>query len=206
MVLSHSIQPASRLPGAHRPDAADIWRYSELTGHLTELSGEGAAATVTVAMRLVWEAQSQGEPAAWVTGRTRCFYPPDAVANGVDLEALAVVRVADAAAVFKAADYLLRSGAFGLVVLDLGAGSRPTERQLTRLLGLARKHGTAIVCLTAKADAAPSLGSLVALRSPVRRARIAPGEFSCELRALKDKRRAPGWRHQEVCRGPAGLR
>jgi hypothetical protein len=27
----------------------------------------------------------------------------------------------------------------------------------------------------------------------------------CALTAIKDKRRAPGWRYEEVCGGPAGL-
>ena len=48
----------------------------------TELAAQGASATTTFAMRLVWEAQSEGEPAAWVTSAKRCFFPPDAVAPG----------------------------------------------------------------------------------------------------------------------------
>ena len=119
-MLSRKIQPASWLPGAVERETQDGWRFSELVGNITELSGHGASATVTLAMRLIWEAQCLGEPTAWVTPRDRCFYPPDAEANGVDLSALAVVRVPDVLDVGKAADYLVRSGAFGVVVLDLG--------------------------------------------------------------------------------------
>ena len=201
-----SIQPASWLLGTRSPAAPAGWRFSELTGYITELSAQGASATTTFAMRLVWEAQTQGEPVAWISSRARCFFPPDAAANGVDLAALAVVRVDSPDGIGKAADLLVRSGAFGLLVLDLGLDARLSERQLTRLLGLARTHEAAIVCLTHKSDAAASLGSLVALRASVSRERTRPGVFTCELRALKDKRRAPGWRHEEVCRGPAGLR
>lgn len=205
-MLARKIQPASWLLGAAQRDEIDGWRFSELVGNIIELSGQGATATATLALRLVLEAQGLGEPGAWVTARGRCFYPPDAEANGLDLDALAVVRVPEVRDVGKAADYLVRSGAFGVVVLDLGAEDRLPERQLTRLLGLARRHGTAVVCLTAKADAVPSLGGLVSLRGSVRLTRRAPGEYACELVAVKDKRRPPGWRHKEVWGAPPGLR
>lgn len=205
MLPSQWILPASRLPLGRGAGASGL-AFAELAGQITELCAQGASGTVTLAMRLVYQAQCALEPAAWVTLRSRCFYPPDARENGVDLEALAVVRVPDPADLGKAADYLVRSGAFGLVVLDVGPGRALTEKHLTRLLGLARKHGTAIVCLTAKPETAPSLGAVVSLRGPVRRNRRQAGQFELELRAVKDKRRAPGWRHTEVCRGPAGLR
>lgn len=201
-----AVRPASRLPGAFGGQAADAWRLPELAGRIVELSAHGASATLTLAMRLVWEAQREGEPAAWVAPRRRGFHPADAEANGVDLEALAVVRVPEPQDLAKAADYLVRSGAFGVVVLDLADEAKLTDRQLTRLGGLAMKHGTVLLCLTAKPDAAPSLGSLVSLRGPVTRERRGPGRFAATLLARKDKRRAPGWRHEEVWHGPPGLR
>lgn len=205
-MLPSSIRPASRLPGAAGHEAPEAWRFSALVGTIAELSSHGASASASVAMRLVWEAQGEGEPVAWVTERQRCFYPPDALATGVDLAGLAVVRVPEAASIARAADTLLRSGGFGLVVLDMGDLARLPDKQLTRLLGLARKHGTAILCLTRKPEAEPSLGGLVSLRATTRRERLAPGSFACEIHGLKDKRRPPGWRHQEAFRGPAGLR
>ncbi len=206
MELHAAIHPASWLPGALRGQAPVGWCFAELAGRIVELSAHGASATLTLAMRLVWEVQRAGEPAAWVAPRRRCFYPPDAAANGVDLQALAVVRVPEPTDLAKAADYLVRSGAFGLVVLDLGHDGRLTDRQLTRLGGLTMKHGTVLLCLTAKPDAAPSLGSLVSLRGPVARVRREAGRFACELVAHKDKRRPPGWRHEEAWHGPPGLR
>lgn len=182
------------------------WRLGDLAGRLVEISGQGASAALTLAFGLTIEAQREGEPSAWVTDCASCFYPPDAADSGVDLEALAVIRVPKIEAVARAADQLARSGAFGLLVLDLGAYGKIPTPLCARLLGLARKHDVAVVCLTEKPDDAPSLGSLVALRGRASRRRIAAGAFACALEVLKDKRRAPGWTHEEVCRGPAGLR
>jgi recombination protein RecA len=204
VVLPQSVQFASALGGLEAGTGA-AWSLGRLSGHLVELSAEGASAAVTTAVRLVWQAQLAKEPVAWVTTRARCFYPPDARDNGVDLDALAVVRVPAPADLGKACDMLMRSGAFGLVVVVGAERARFSDRQLTRLLGLARRHGTAVVFLTAKPAAAPSLGALVSVRAIARRERGESG-FACGLTAIKDKRRAPGWRHQEVCRGPAGLR
>lgn len=111
----------------------------------------------------------------------------------------------DASAVARAADKLARSGAFGLLVLDLGADARVPAALQARLRSLARKHDTAILCLTEKSNKASSLGSLVSLRGEARIRRLDEDRFACELRVLKDKHRGPGWSHTEVCRGPDGL-
>ena len=153
---------------------------------------------------LVRQAQLLGEPAAWVSLEEETFFPPDAAAGGVDTDALAVVRVPDPRALARAADRVARSGAFGLVVLDVGPARLPAAA-LSRLLGLAKKHGTIVLFLTDKPERAPSLGSLVSLRGHARRRRTGPDEFTCELLVLKDKRRAPGWVSREICGGPAGL-
>jgi len=182
------------------------WSLAGLTGRLVELSGLGASASLTLAFALVLTGQRQGEPAAWITTREESFYPPDVAEGGVDLDALVVVRVPDARAGARAADRLVRSGAFGVIVLDVGAAPAfPTPLQ-ARLAGLAEKHHTALVCLTAKGDQIPSLGSLVSLRVHAQRRRIAGHRFSSVLIVLKDKRSGPTWGYREVCRGPAGVR
>ena len=63
-----------------------------------------------------------------------------------------------------------------------------------------------VLLLTRKRGEEPSLGSLVSLRGEAERQDQGSGRFACRVRALKDKRRSPGWTHVEVCRGPAGLR
>jgi recombination protein RecA len=180
------------------------WTLPALAGRLVELSGAEDSAALTVALGLVRQAQLLGEPAAWVTPVTETFFPPDAAAGGVDLAALAVVRVPDPRALPRAADQLARSGGFGLVVVDAGA-ARPPLAALSRLLGLAQKHDVCLLFLTDKPEQAPSIGSLVSLRGHARRRRTGTDEFTCEMTVLKDKRRAPGWTHTEVCGGPAGL-
>jgi recombination protein RecA len=199
------------------PASEGPWGLDALRGRLVELSARGAAATLTAAVELVVEAQQMAEPVAWVTLGNATFFPPDAAASGVDLAALAVVRVHDATAAARAAERLLRSGGFGLVVIDFGGGSFaqqgvevPIAHQ-GRLITLAQAHDAAVVCITEKPGEAPSLGSLVSLRAEAVRLHAPEDKSGSErgyhvtLRALKDKRRGPGWTRTTKLRGPPGL-
>jgi recombination protein RecA len=185
------------------PDRSE-WTLASLAGRLVELSGSEDSAALTCAFGLVRQAQFTGEPVAWIGTVHETFYPPDAAAGGVDLDALAVVRVSDGRGLVRAADRLARSGAFGLLVLDVG-NAHVAMAALSRLLGLAQRHKLVVLFLTDKPETAPSLGSLVSLRGRAQRTRRAEDEFLCTLEAVKDKRRAPGWQVTEVCGGPAGL-
>jgi recombination protein RecA len=105
---------------------------------------------------------------------------------------------------------VLRSGAFGLVVIDLGAASgADLSMQIQgRLVTLAQAHDAAVVCVTEKGEDTASLGSLVSLRAQALRTRAPQpdhGEFAVTVRVLKDKRRGPGWTQTLRRRGPAGL-
>ena len=180
------------------------WTLAELAGRLVEISGAGASAALTITFGLVLEAQRRGEPVGWVTSAASSFYPPDVAENGIDLAALVVVRLSGADGVARAGEKLLRSGGFGLVVLDLGAADIPVPLQ-TRLTGLAHRHHTALACLTEKERRAFSLGSPVSLRAHAEKKRIAESRFACMLHVLKDKRRGPTWSHEEFYSGPAGL-
>jgi len=182
----------------------NLWTLSEVAGRLVEISGSGASAALTITFSLVLEAQRRGEPVGWVTSAASSFYPPDVAENGIDLTALAVVRRSGVDGVARAGAKLLRSGGFGLVVLDLGAADIPMPLQ-TRLTGLAHRHHTALACLTEKERRAFSLGSLVSLRVHAEKKRVAESRFACTLHVLKDKRRGPTWSHEELYSGPAGL-
>jgi recombination protein RecA len=186
---------------------------AELAGRLVELAGWRSGAAFSSALALVVDAPRAGEAAAWVGPRARTFFPPDAARAGVDLAALPVVRVATARDIPRAADVLARSGAFGLIVLDVtswtswpsrGSASVPMG-VLARLAGLARAHRTAVVLLTEKSPEQPSLGSVVSFRADASFARRPDGLFACELAVARDRVRAASWREVEVRRGPPGL-
>lgn len=219
---------AGRLAASPLGDAAAVpgaaggplrsWRVATLAGRLAELSSREGAAALTLAFSLVLDAQRAGEPVAWLTADESAFFPPDAAQGGVDLDALVVVRLPAAGQLPRAAEHLARSGAFGLLVLDLGEAARVPVPMQVRLLGLARQHEAAVLFLTRKQGGDASLGSLVSLRAEARQEPAAPraatgedarraavGAFTCTARVLKDKRGGPGWRHVEVCRGPDGL-
>jgi recombination protein RecA len=185
-------------------------------GRLIEVAGAEDSAVLTLTTSLILDAQQAGEQVAWVLPAETPFFAPDVLESGVDLDALAVVRVPDAAAGARAADKLLRTGSFGIVVLDVGSDPRIPTPLLARLASLAQRNHSALIFLTqhggapASTDAASagtsSLGSLISLRVRARRQRIAVDQFRCWLEVLKDKRRGPTWGYEEVCRGAPGMR
>src|SRR5215831_12721707 len=179
------------------------WNLAGIAGRFIEISASASAASLTLAFGLVREAQNQKESVGWVTSMESFFYPPDAAQDGVDLAALVVIRVLHAASIPVAGEKPLRSGGFGLVVLDLGIANIPMPLQ-SRLTGLAQRHHATLVCLTEKESKAFSLGSLVSLRVHAERQRSFDHRCACRLRVLKDKRRGPTWSYEEFCRGPAG--
>jgi recombination protein RecA len=192
--------------GLVSPAPPSSWELAAFNGRFGEVSGDPAGAPLTLVFRLVLEAQKAGEPVAWVGRRDGVFFPPDVADAGVDLAALPVVWTPDTMAAARAADLLIRSGGFGLVVMDVGARANLPIHAQTRLSGLAKQHDTALICVTEKEDQRPSLGSLVSLRAHTARTERQEDRYRCEVHVLKDKRRGPGWRHTEVCRGPDGLR
>lgn len=210
--LACSPQPEDGLavPGLRRGlQATEIpggWRLSTFSGRLGEISGAQAAASLTLVFQLVLEAQKQGEPVAWITSRGSTFFPPDVAEVGIDLSSLPVIRAPHTIAAARAAEHLLRSGSFGLLVMDLGAEAHLPLHAQSRLAGQARRHSTALLCITEKESSRPSLGPLFSLRAHTVRRQKKGDRFRCEVHFIKDKRSGPGWRGVEVCRGPDGLR
>lgn len=167
-------------------------------GRLVELCAAPDAAQTSTAARVLREAQAQGDPVAWVVPRAdpsssapnragAGLYPPDLAAAGLDLDALLVVHVAPSA-IARAAELVLRTGAFGAVVLDLSGEDAPRGNAWQgRLLGLAREHACRVIVLSPNARARASLGPLVSLRFDVRRTRVADGRFRVDAVIVKDK-------------------
>lgn len=178
------------------------WHLDRLSGRFVELCGGADSAALSAAAGLLVQAQQQGGLAAWLRLPGSFFFPPDLAACGADLAALPIVAVPDAAAAARAADQLIRSGAFALVVMDLSGPLLLPLPVQTRLAGLAKRHNTALVVLTKPDTREQQRGSLVSLRAHTRKRRVGPNMFHAEIEAEKDKRRAPGWKHQEVHRGP----
>jgi recombination protein RecA len=200
MIMAHSsAQDLQFLSRSNSP-----WRLDQVAGRFIEISSTAASAALTLTFSLIGEAQERGELVGWVTSTKDFFYPPDAVRNGIDLAALVVIRLTDRHSIARAGEKLLRSGGFGLIVLDLGAADIAMPLQ-TRLTGLAHRHRAALVCLTKKNRAAFSLGSLVSLRVHAQKKRVAQNRFACALRVLKDKQHGPTWNHEVLYNGPAGL-
>lgn len=183
---------------------ATPWTLKEIAGRFVEVSSSAASASLTIVFGLIREAQEQKETVGWVTSVEKFFYPPDAAQVGIDLTALAVIRLSRSDNIPRAGEKLLRSGGFGVVVLDLGGGDIPMPLQ-SRLTGLAHHHHAALICLTEKQSATLSLGSLVSLRAHAVKRHAQGNGFACALKILKDKRRGPTWTHEVFCSGPAGL-
>lgn len=195
-------------------------------GRLTEIARLPSGAQLTLAASCVVAAQVRGEPVAWLQQEGGSLFPPDLAESGVDLDALLVVHVpakAGRAGLCKAAELLLRSGSFGLVVIDLvgrvgqGAGVAGVAGEIqlqaqSRLFGLAREHDSAVLLLS---DAPQqharqyvqqaSLGPLVGLCIEPHRQRVSRGVFRIEPRARKDKSGSLCALASEPRRGPWGL-
>jgi recombination protein RecA len=199
------------LPEREAQRAPRRWNLESLAGGITEISGCAPAAGLTAAARLVREAQERGEPAAWIAAGDSLFYAPDLHDWGVDLAALPVARVCSAIAAARVAECLLRSGAFALIVFDLGRAGPfapsvivPTAVQV-RLAALCRRHEAALLLLAQKPEGTPPIASMAILRAEGSVRKTGFDRFTFELQVLKDKRQGTGWSHEEVLRGPDGL-
>ncbi len=199
-------------PPERDPDAVTRrWSLHTLSGGLTEISGPGPSGGLTAAALLVREAQERHEPAAWIAAHDSFFHAPDLHEGGIDLRALPLVRVKGAVAGARAAEHLLRSGAFGFVVLDLGGtGGLPRPASLhssvqVRLSALCRRHQAALLILARRPAGMPPVASMALLRVEGTTRGTGFDRFTFHLQVLKDKRQGAGWSHEEVCRGPDGL-
>ena len=178
------------------------WAEHVPVGRLSELTGGGAVSRTTLAMSLIAKAQGEGESCAWVQSTHGAdLFAPDLEQAGVQLESLPIVRVpALMREVLKAAELLLRSGGFGVVVVDLStASARVPMAALARLQGLAREHQARVVFLTP--DAVEALGSPVSVRVRPQRARASAG-FVIEPNLLRDKAGVGGFDPQAFAAPP----
>ncbi len=208
-------ESASQRENSHRQ--TELAHLAE-PGKMLEISGDGASARITTAVAIVRQAQLEGETTAWIQPSDGPLFPPDFAASGVDLNALVVIHIEPThgrRGIPRAAELLLRSGAFGLVVMDLSEQSCTKANWQARLQGLARLHQSRLVVLTRKRDHTDSLGPLVNLRvAPTRVARHSPPSsgkncmsmgFDVQTKVLKDKTGHRQTLPPSPRRGPWGL-
>jgi len=204
--MLQAVRSARALPGLADPRTLT----GQLEGKLVELSGGPGSARLTLAAALIRRAQLEGETAAWIQPAAAPGpYLPDLFEAGIDPGALPFVRLpvgAGREAPFRAAEMLVRSGAFGLVVLDVrNEPARIPSAVQGRLLTAAREHRSRVVLLTEKTSGAESAGSLVGIRVEPRRVRVGRGTFVIETNVLKNKLGTALEDPLEHRRGPWGL-
>ena len=212
--------------------SGEPWSLPGLRGRLVELVGGAQSANISAACRLIVQAQMAGDFAAWVATHRDVFFPPDVAAAGVDLGCLPVVwalpqgetrfesRAAtrdaahgtsrgatrDAArCASRGAERLLRSGAFGLIIIDLARDLSLDSVAQGRLLRLAEHHAATVLILRRKRIDEIYSGSLVTVRGESSCEQIGPGRFRATIANTKDKREGPGWTADEEFDGPPGL-
>ena len=126
-----------------------------------------------MATHLLRRAQVDGETAAWIQPKAGALFPPDLAMAGIDLDALVVLHLPTeqgARDLLRAAEWLLRSGAYGLIAVDLSGVRAPRGHAWsTRLLRLARDNHARLVFITDTPEQQASLGPLVGLRLEAQR-------------------------------------
>lgn len=178
-------------------------------GQVVEISGAPSSGKATLAFAVCLRALETGQAAAWIdVGGGFC--PLAAAEAGAPLERLLVVRLHEAASALRAAHILLSSpGAVAALVVDLPQGApAPRDRELMALQRLAEKSSTALVFVTARAKAAPSIGAQVAVRLHVERTGGGEGALDQRLRVevLRHKQGASHRSIEEDTRGPDRVR
>lgn len=185
----------------HRPAVSSgIFELSRFQGRVVEVSQPGYFGALSALTGLLTQVQGLGEQIGWVSTGSSVFYPPDLEYRGVDTAAVSVVFAPDAPGGLLAADWLLRSGAFGLVVVDW-AGGAVDDSDLGRLSRLTADRGSVLVFLTQKQPGEPSLSSQVSLR--VAGGPASDGESEWEV--VKDKLSGPATKQRMRFHGPFGL-
>ncbi len=135
-------------------------------GKLTEVSGPPASGKTALVLRFVSHALSLGEPTTYLDVM-RSLDLQSCERAGVSLQRLLVVRPPSLQAAFQSAEELLRSGGFGLVVLDLAGMIRKRAISLPSLFRLSRiskEVDATVLLLTDAVPGASGFGSTISLR------------------------------------------
>ena len=186
-------------------NAAELLKIANLSGKLVELSGE---LQLTRASEWIHEAQAVGHLCAWLS-TDALFYPPDLERNHIHLQSLITVQLRKRNDLFHACERLLRSGAFKLLIIDLGECRNLSLSTQSRLAALAKKNGSIVVFLTNKRKIQQSLGAFISMHLFSERHLIKDTTSTIRHRtrliANKIKGARAGWKVEESYRAPLGL-
>ncbi len=106
-------------------------------GKVGELVGPASSGRSAVAVATVAAAAARGEVTAWLDAAD-AFDPASAAAAGVDLDRLLWVRPRNAGETVRAAELVLETGGFTVVVLDLGVVARSVAGEARERRGALR--------------------------------------------------------------------
>jgi hypothetical protein len=166
-------------------------------GTIATLEGAPSSGRMAIAARLLAVGTSAGLGALVGTPA----FPPALCAAGVRLERLLIVSVAEPVGAARAADILLRSGAFAVVVIPaLPSGRGTGSATWTRLASLAHRANAVLIAVGREASSELRYFASVRLETAIERIRWngPPGHFGTlagyDVRATvrKHKRAAPG--------------
>jgi hypothetical protein len=175
-------------------------------GAIATLEGPPSSGRTTIGARLLAQATRNGVGALV---HVDPLYPPSLEAAGVDLRRLMIVPAAEGVAAARAADILVRSGAFGVVLVPaIGPARGINAATWTRLAGLAHRTNTCLVALGNEASS--ELRFFASLRVETRIVRVrwngAGGIYAelagydIEATVRKHKRAVPGGKAIITCR------
>jgi hypothetical protein len=166
-------------------------------GTIATLEGAPSSGRLAVAARLLAVGTSAGLSAVVDTSA----FPPALCAAGVRLERLLIVSAAEPVGAARAADILLRSGAFSVVVIPALPSRRATGSAMwTRLASLAHRANAVLIAVGPEASSELRYFASVRLETAIERVRWSgpPGHFGTlagyDVRATvrKHKRAVPG--------------
>lgn len=197
---------ASRLVTEPAQPTNGLFSLANLSGRLTQIVNTPSAPAVSAVFFIVAEAVTSKEPLIWINQSNIVFFPPDLERMGIPPSLVPIVRSRDTRGTLRSIEHVLRSGAYGLVVVNTGGSFSVAQGRLGTFARLVDMHGTALIFITEEdEDRAPSLGSGISLQCSVRLKKTGANTFGVRITAVKDKNRSPGWAETKTCYGPPGL-
>ncbi|MFN8525649.1 MAG: hypothetical protein U0821_21335 [Chloroflexota bacterium] len=137
----------SRAAVRHGWERPSWWPGASSLPRPTVLELAGAPSCGKLSLAMLWLAAADRGGLIAVVDEAHTFYPPAAVACGLDLGRLVVVRPPAARAAMDAAGLLLASEGFDAVLWPVGARTRPNGATAARLAAQAAHANTTLLTL-----------------------------------------------------------